>query len=169
MRSHDRMLPEFFQHPLKFIRWCTGVDLVPTPPNSTGFGIDELTTRRVPLPFERALKACSSLLFLVVTVTYLFHYGSWLLNADSYWCALPTAAWILFMLLRFRTPMDAESIGVGLWTLSPAVAIASANVDRSIRIDLIPWQSLLWQAVAVVATIAFGLIRDLIREMNAKD
>jgi hypothetical protein len=29
-----------------------------------------------------------------------------------------------------------------------------------------PFQSLLWQAVGVGAMIAFGLIRDLVREMN---
>lgn len=163
------MLPEFFQHPLKFIRWCTGADLVPTPPNTTGFSLDDLAPRRAPHLFERGLKAACSLLFLVVAVTYVLRYWSWLLNADSYWCALPTAAWILFMLFRHQTPMDAESIGVGLWTLSPAAAIASANVDRSIRLDLIPWKSLLWQAGAVVTVIAIGLIRDLIREMNAED
>jgi hypothetical protein len=73
------------------------------------------------------------------------------------------------MLLRHWTPMDAESIGVGLWTLSPAVAIASDLGVGFVRLDLIPLQSLLWQAGAVVAMIAFGLIRDLVREMNAKN
>mgnify|MGYP000034059869 CR=1 FL=1 len=163
------MLPSFFQQPLRFIAWCTGVDLVPTPPSTTGFSIDDLAQRRAPLLFERALKAACSLLLLIVSVLYVFRWGSWLLNADSYWCALPTAVWILFMLLRYWTPMDAESIGVGLWTLSPAVAIASDLGVGFVRLDLIPLQSLLWQAGAVVAMIAFGLIRDLLREMNAKN
>jgi hypothetical protein len=94
------MLTSFFQQPLRFIAWCTGVDLVPTPPSTTGFSIDDLAQRRAPLLFERALKAACSLLLLIVSVLYVFRWGSWLLNADSYWCALPTAVWILFMLLR---------------------------------------------------------------------
>lgn len=162
------MLPQLFQHPRKFIAWFTGVDLVPTPPSSTGFDLDDLTARRTPLLFERVLKACCTLLFLVVTVTYVFRWWPWLLKADSYWCALPTAVWILFMLFRHRTPMDAESIGVGLWTLSPAVAIACVAGERVVRLDLIPWQSLLWQAAAVGVTVIFGLIRDVSREMGGR-
>ena len=142
------------------------MDLVPAPPSTTGFGVDDLAPRRAPLLFERGLKAFCSLLFLVTSVVYVFRWWPWLLNADSYWCALPTAAWVLFMLLRHETPMDAESIGVGLWTLSPFIAIAFEAGSGFVRLDLIPYHSLLWQAGGVGAMIAYGLTRDISREMN---
>ena len=160
------MLPRIFQRPLKFIFWCTGVELVPRPASTTGFDIDDLAPRRAPLLFERSLKAFCSLLFLITSVVYVFRWWPWLLNTDSYWCALPSAAWVLFMLLRHETPMDAEAIGVGLWTLSPFIAIAFEAGGGFVRLDLMPLQSLLWQAVAIGVMIAWGLIRDLVREMN---
>ena len=43
------MLPRIFQRPLKFILWCTGVELVPSPASTTGFDIDDLAPRRAPL------------------------------------------------------------------------------------------------------------------------
>ena len=160
------MLPRIFQRPLKFILWCTGVELVPTPASTTGFDIDDLAPRRAPHLFERILKAFCSLLFLVTSVVYVFRWWPWLLDADSYWCALPSAVWVLFMLLRHETPMDAEAIGVGLWTLSPFIAIAFEAGSGFVRLDLMPLQSLLRQAVAIGVMIAGGLIRDLVREMN---
>jgi hypothetical protein len=47
-----------------------------------------------------------------------------------------------------------------------AAAIAIEAGSGFVRLDLMPFQSLLWQAVGVGAMIAFGLIRDLVREMN---
>jgi hypothetical protein len=62
--------------------------------------------------------------------------------------------------------MDAEAIGTGLWTFAPFASIGLWSVIGFLQLDLIPYHSLLWQAGGVGAMIAYGLTRDISREMN---
>lgn len=160
------MFEGIFKAIWRLILWGMGIDQ--STRGSSGFVGDDLVAKRTLTRFERWLKAFCTLLFLAVLPAYLLGDASSLLSPDSYWCALPSAAWVAFMLIRRTTPMDGEAIGTGLWTFSPYVGIACWLVIGFIRLDHLPYRSLLWQAGALAVTIAYGLIRDISREMDKR-
>jgi hypothetical protein len=138
----------------------------PATKGASGFGEDELVRKRELTAFERILKATCTGLFILSTLANFTAPFDFLFETESYWCALPSAAWILFMLFRRSVPMDAEAIGTGLWTFAPFASIGLWSVIGFLQLDLIPYHSLLWQAGGVGAMIAYGLTRDISREMN---
>jgi FtsH-binding integral membrane protein len=159
------MLFGFFQIFFLCLLWGLGLQGSATK-GASGFGEDELVRKRELTAFERILKATCTGLFILSTLANFSAPFDFLFETESYWCALPSAAWILFMLFRRSVPMDAEAIGTGLWTFAPFVSIGLWSVSGFLQLDLIPYHSLLWQAVGVGAMIAYGLTRDISREMN---
>jgi FtsH-binding integral membrane protein len=159
------MLFGFFQIFLLCLLWGLGLQ-GPATKGASGFGEDELVRKRELTAFERILKATCTGLFILSTLANFTAPFDFLFETESYWCALPSAAWILFMLFRRSVPMDAEAIGTGLWTFAPFASIGLWSVIGFLQLDLIPYHSLLWQAGGVGAMIAYGLTRDISREMN---
>jgi len=159
------MLLGFIQIFFLCLLWGLGLQ-GPAPKGASGFGTDELVDKRKLTVFERSLKATCTGLFILSTLANFTSPFDFLFETESYWCALPSAAWILFMLFRRSVPMDAEAIGTGLWTFAPFVSVGLWLVIGFLQLDLIPYHSLLWQAGGVGAMIAYGLTRDISREMN---
>jgi hypothetical protein len=145
--------------------WCLGLQ-GPAPKGESGFGTDELVKNRELTTFERSLKATCTGLFIIATLSNFTSPFDFLFATESYWCVLPSAAWVLFMLLRPSVPMDAEAIATGLWTFAPFVSFGLWFAIGFLNLELLPYHSLLWQAGGVGAVIAFGLTRDISREMN---
>jgi FtsH-binding integral membrane protein len=159
------MLFGFFQIFFLCLLWGLGLQ-GPAAKGASGFGEDELVRKRELTAFERILKATCTGLFILSTLANFTSPFDFLFETESYWCALPSAAWILFMLFRRSVPMDAEAIGTGLWTFAPFVSVGLWLVIGFLQLDPIPYHSLLWQACGVGAMIAYGLTRDISREMN---
>jgi hypothetical protein len=155
----------FFQIFFLCLLWSLGLQ-GPATKGASGFGEDELVRKRELTAFERILKATCTGLFILSTLANFTAPFDFLFETESYWCALPSAAWILFMLFRRSVPMDAEAIGTGLWTFAPFVSFVLWSLLGFLQLDLIPFHSLLWQAGGVGAMIAYGLTRDISREMN---
>jgi len=159
------MLFGFFQLFFLCLLWGLGLQ-GPATKGASGFGTDDLVVKRKLTVFERALKVTCTGLFILSTLANFTSPFDFLFETESYWCALPSAAWVLFMLLRPSVPMDAEAIATGLWTFAPFVSVGLWLVIGFLQLDLIPYHSLLWQAGGVGAMIAYGLTRDISREMN---
>lgn len=162
------MLFGFIRWFLPCLLWCIGFK-TPAPKGPSGFGAEELTEKRELSAFERALKATCTGMFILASLSLFTEALDFLFETDAYWCALPSAAWIIFMLFHRSVPMDAEAIGTGLWTFAPFVSIGLWLLIGFFKFGLIPVHSLLWQALGVGATIAYGLFRDVSQEMNAKE
>jgi hypothetical protein len=150
----------------KAFLWCLGLSSSPDK-GSSGFGGDDLISKRPLSVAERAIKVSSTALFVAAMVWHFTDLLDFLFAPDSYWAALPAGAWVLLVFLRRHLPMDAEAIGTGLWTFAPFVCFVLFYVLGLIHLDL-PWKSLLWQAGGVGLTIAYGLIRDISKEMDTK-
>lgn len=148
----------------KLFLWCLGLQGTPDK-GSSGFGGDDLIRTRTLSASERAIKAASTALFVAAIAWKFVGPIGFLFDQDGYWLALPTAAWVALIFVRRSLPMDAEAIGTGLWTLAPFYCFALFFTLGVLRLDL-PWSSLLWQAGALAVTIAYGLIRDISKEMN---
>lgn len=159
------MLFGFIQTFFLCLLWCLGLQ-GPATKGASGFGEDELVRKRELTAFERSLKATCTGLFILSTLANFTSPFDFLFETESYWCAVPSAAWILFMLFRRSVPMDAEAIGTGLWTFAPFVSVGLWLVIGFVQLDLIPYHSLLWQAGGVGVIIAYGLFREISREMN---
>ncbi len=159
------MLFGFIQVFFLCLLWGLGLQ-GPATKGVSGFGEDELVRKRELTAFERILKATCTGLFILSTLTNFTSPFDFLFETESYWCALPSAAWIVFMLFRRSVPMDAEAIGTGLWTFAPFVSVGLWSVSGFLQPNLIPYHSLLWQAGGVGVIIAYGLFRDISREMN---
>jgi hypothetical protein len=159
------MLLGFIRWFFPCLLWCVGLQ-GPATKGASGFGEDELIDKRELTPFERALKATCTGLFVVASISNFTEVFDFLFETTSYWCALPSVAWILFMLFRRSVPMDAEAIGTGLWTFAPFVSFLLWLLIGFIRFDLIPYDCLIWQVVGVGAMIAYGIFRDISKEIK---
>lgn len=148
----------------KLFLWCLGLQGSPDK-GSSGFGGDDLIRKRTLSATERAIKAASTALFVAAIVWKFAGPIGFLFDKDAYWVALPTAAWVALIFVRRSLPMDAEAIGTGLWTLAPFYCFALFFAIGVLHLDL-PWSSLLWQAGAVTVTTAYGLFRDISKEIK---
>jgi hypothetical protein len=148
----------------KAFLWCLGLQSAPDK-GSSGFGGDDLVRKRPLSGPERAIKVASTTLFVAAIVWHFADFLDFLFEPDSYWVAIPTAAWVVLVFVRRSLPMDAEAIGTGLWTFAPFVCFALFYVLGLIHLSL-PWTALLWQAGGVAIAIAYGLIRDISKEMD---
>jgi hypothetical protein len=153
---------------LNCMLWCLGLQ-GPAPKGASGFGEDELVKKRELTTFERSLKATCTGLFIMASFSNFDLSFNFLFQSDTYWCAIPSAAWIVFMLSQKSIPMDAEAISTGLWTFAPYVAFLLWFVIVPFNFERIPYHSLLWQALGVGAIIAYGLFRDISKEMTEKN
>jgi hypothetical protein len=129
---------------------------------SSGFGSDQLIPTRERNGIEAAIRIVSSGFFLLAIVAQLptVELG-FLTAAELHLLALASAAWGLQMLLRPSIPMDSTAISTALWSFAGYLPyFLIGNI-----LDL-PLVTLLWQAGAVGGLIAYGLSRDIRREIS---
>ena len=129
---------------------------------SSGFGSDQLIPTRERNGIEAAIRIVSSGFFLLAIVAQLPTVELGFLTApELHLLALASAAWGLQMLLRPSIPMDSTAIGTALWSFAGYLPyFLIGNI-----LDL-PLATLLWQAGAVGGLIAYGLFRDIRREIS---
>jgi hypothetical protein len=129
---------------------------------SSGFGSDQLIPTRERNVIEATIRILSSLLFLLAIVAqFLPEELSFLSAPQLHLLALASAAWGLQMLLRPSIPMDSTAISTTLWSFAGYLPyFLIGNI-----LDL-PLETLLWQAGAVMSLIAYGLFRDIRREVG---
>jgi hypothetical protein len=129
---------------------------------SSGFGSDQLIPTRERNGIEAAIRIVSSGFFLLAIVAQLPTVELGFLTAPQlHLLALASAAWGLQMLLRPSIPMDSTAISTALWSFAGYLPyFLTGNI-----LDL-PLETLLWQAGAVGGLIAYGLFRDIRREIS---
>ena len=129
---------------------------------SSGFGSDQLIPTRVRNGLEAATRILSSLLFLLAIIAQFLPEELSLLTAPQlHLLALASAVWGLQMILRPSVPMDSTAISTALWSFAGYLPyFLIGNI-----LDL-PLETLLWQAGAVGGLIAYGLFRDIRREIS---
>jgi len=129
---------------------------------SSGFGSDQLIPTRERNGIEAAIRIVSSGFFLLAIVAQLPTVELGFLTApELHLLALASAAWGLQMLLRPSIPMDSTAISTALWSFAGYLPyFLTGNI-----LDL-PLVTLLWQAGAVGGLIAYGLFRDIRREIS---
>ena len=129
---------------------------------SSGFGSDQLIPTRERNGIEAAIRILSSGLFLLAIFAQLPTVKLGLLTAPQFHLlALASAVWGLQMILRPSVPMDSTAISTALWSFAGYLPyFLIGNI-----LDL-PLETLLWQAGAVGSLIAYGLFRDIRREIS---
>ena len=129
---------------------------------SSGFGSEQLIPTRERNASEAAIRIVSSGFFLLAIVAQLPTIELGFLTApELHLLALASAAWGLQMLLRPSIPMDSTAISTALWSFAGYLPyFLIGNI-----LDL-PLVTFLWQAGAVGGLIAFGLFRDIRREIS---
>ena len=129
---------------------------------SSGFGSDQLIPKRERNGIEAGIRILSSGLFLLAVFAQFPTVELGLLSAPQFHLlALAGAAWGLQMLLRPSIPMDSTAISTALWSFAGHLPyFLIGNI-----LDL-PLATLLWQAGAVGGLIAYGLLRDIRREIS---
>ena len=129
---------------------------------SSGFGSDQLIPTRERNGIEAAIRILSSCLFLLAIFAQLPTVELGFLTAPQlHLLALASTAWGLQMLLRPSIPMDSTAISTALWSFAGYLPyFLIGNI-----LDL-PLETLLWQAGAVGGLIAYGLFRDIRREIS---
>ena len=129
---------------------------------SSGFGSDQLIPTRERNAFEAAIRILSSLLFLLAIVAQFLPEELGFLTAPQlHLLASASAAWGVQMIFRPSVPMDSTAISTALWSFAGYLPyFLIGNI-----LDL-PLVTLLWQAGAVGGLIAYGLFRDIRREIS---
>ena len=129
---------------------------------SSGFGSDQLIPTRERNGLEAATRILSSVLFLLAIFAQFLPNELALLTAPQlHLLALASAIWGLQMILRPSVPMDSTAISTALWCFAGYLPyFLIGNI-----LDL-PLETLLWQAGAVGGLIAYGLFRDIRREIS---
>jgi len=129
---------------------------------SSGFGSDQLIPTRERNGIEAAIRIVSSGFFLLAIVAQLPTVELGFLTApELHLLALASAVWGVQMLLRPSIPMDSNAISTALWSFAGYLPyFLIGNI-----LDL-PLVTLLWQAGAVGGLIAYGLFRDIRREIS---
>ena len=129
---------------------------------SSGFGSDQLIPTRERNGLEAAVRILSSLLFLLaVFAQFLSTELGFLTAPQLHLLALASAVWGLQTILRPSVPMDSTAISTALWSFAGYLPyFLIGNI-----LDL-PLETLLWQAGAVGGLIAYGLFRDIRREIS---
>lgn len=140
---------------------------------SSGFGGDDLAaSRRRTLP-EAILRFCGSLAFITAAGINLSQlvplavprdpwFSEQLTGGDVPLIAAASIAWCALMIGRPSLPMDRTAIATGLWTLSGYLPFFLVG-----NLTAVPFEAMLWQAGGVGAVMAYGLFRDIWREMQA--
>lgn len=133
-------------------------------PTSSGFGGDQLLPTRERSGLEAAIRALSSLLFLLAIVAQFFPDElTFLTTPHLHLLASGGAAWVLLMSFRPSIPMDSTAISTGLWSFAGYLPyFLLGNL-----LDL-PLKTLLGHAGLVAAVMAYGLFRDIRREIRTE-
>lgn len=142
---------------------------------SSGFGGDDLTaSRRRTIP-EAIIRFCGSLAFITAAGINLAQlvplaverdpwFSDQLTGGDVPLIAGPSLAWCALMIVRPSLPMDRTAIATGLWTLSGYLPFFLIG-----NLTAVPIEAMLWQCAAVGGVLAYGLFRDIRREIRAEN
>ena len=131
---------------------------------SSGFGADQLIPTRERTGLEAALRVLSSTLFLVALgAQFLEEDLGWLHAPHLHVLATSSALWCLLMSCRPSLPMDSTAIGTALWSFAGYLPYRPFG-----NLPAVPVATLLAQAGIVGGVVAYGLFRDIRREIKAE-
>ena len=131
---------------------------------STGFGGEQLLPSRERSGLEASIRALSSTLFLLaILAQFLPDELALLTSPQLHLLASGGAGWILLMLFRPSIPMDSTAISTALWSLAGYLPYFLLG-----NLLVIPLKTLLSHVALVAAVIAYGLFRDIRREIQAE-
>ena len=135
---------------------------------SSGFGSDQLIPTRERNGLEAAIRGLSSLLFLLaIGAQFLPEVLGFVTAPPWHLLALASAIWGLHTLLRPSVPMDSTAISTGLWSFAgyfPFFLVG--NLAPFFDKDPSNLYTLIGQLGAVGGLIAYGLFRDIRREIR---
>jgi len=131
---------------------------------SSGFGGEQLLPSRERSGLEASIRALSSTLFLLaILAQFLPDELALLTSPQLHLLASGAAGWILLMLFRPSLPMDSTAISTALWSFAGYLPYFLLG-----NLSVIPLKTLLSHVALVAAVIAYGLFRDIRREMQAE-
>ena len=131
---------------------------------SSGFGSEHLIPTRERTSLEAVIRALSSILFLLAILSQFVPTElSFLTSPELHLLASGGAAWALLMIFRPSVPMDSTAISTGLWSFAGYLPFFLLG-----NLFDLPLASLLGQAGLVTAVMAYGLYRDIRREIHAE-
>ena len=131
---------------------------------SSGFGGEQLLPTRERSGLEASIRALSSTLFLLAIVAqFLPDELALLTSPQLHLLASGGAAWLLLMVFRPSLPMDSTAISTALWSLAGYLPYFLLG-----NLLVIPLKTLLSHVALVAAVIAYGLFRDIRREIQAE-
>jgi hypothetical protein len=132
---------------------------------SSGFGGEQLMPTRPRTGFEAAIRVISSTLFLLALgAQFLGEDLGWLHAPHLHVLAAGGTAWCLLTICRPSLPMDSTAISTALWSFAgylPYFLIGNLFIA-------VPFPTLLAQAGIVGGVVAYGLFRDIRREIIAE-
>lgn len=130
---------------------------------SSGFGGEQLLPTRERSGLEASIRALSSTLFLLAIVAqFLPDVLALLTSPQLHLLASGGAAWLLLMVFRPSLPMDSTAISTGLWSFAGYLPYFLLG-----NLFDLPLATLLGQTGLVAAVMAYGLFRDIRREIRA--
>ncbi len=144
---------------LHWLGWSLGWN-DSSPATRSGFGSEQLVPSRERTSGEALIRILSTVLFLAVIGSSITDWLNPLVAPDHYWLAIPAALWALQTFFRPSLPMDGNAISTGLWCFAPYLPFFFIDPTTT------PLFSLLWQMGGFACLLAFGLIRDLRREIG---
>ncbi len=131
---------------------------------SSGFGGEQLLPTRERSGLEASIRALSSTLFLLAILSQFFPSElSLLTSPELHLLASGGVAWTLLMVFRPSIPMDSTAISTGLWTFAGYLPYFLLG-----NLFNLPIATLLGQAGLVATISAYGLFRDIRREIRAE-
>ena len=147
---------------LNCLLWGVGYH-APQPATSSGFGGDQLVPTRDRSAAEAVIRASSSLLFVWAILAQFLPSPDLLAKPEWHLLAVTGTAWCLLMLCRPSLPMDGTAISTALWSFAGYLPYFLIG-----NLTDVPLTTLLAQAGGVGALVAYGLFRDIRREIKAE-
>lgn len=142
----------------------------PAAETSSGFGADQLVPTRERNGFEAAVRLLSSLLFLLaIGAQFLPEELGFVTAPQLHLLALASAIWGLQTIFRPSVPMDSTAISTALWSFAgyfPSFLLG--NLSPFFTQDPTNLHTLIGQGITVGALVAYGLFRDIRREIRAE-
>ena len=136
---------------------------------SSGFGTDQLIPTRERNVCEAAIRLLSSLLFLLaMCAQFLPEELGFVTAPQLHLLAVAGAIWGLHTLLRPSVPMDSTAISTALWSFAGYFPFfLLGNLSPFVTEDPTNLHTLIGQGITVGALVAYGLFRDIRREIQA--
>ena len=137
---------------------------------SSGFGSDQLIPTRERNALEAAIRLLSSLLFLLAIFAQFLPDELALLTAPQlHLLAVDSAIWGLQTILRPSIPMDSTAISTALWSFAGYFPFfLLGNLLPFFDKDPTNLYTLIGQGALVGALVAYGLFRDIRREIRTE-